>query len=551
MTNVSFVQEHGLRSSGKIFWVVVNRHQGTQNHMANHTAYKLLENVDVACALDQARQREVARHNHDASRYSKMLKHHIDVAVFLSAQGLAFRGHDETKCSSNRGNFLELLELLGNYSNDLRSFLDHDHVTYTSHEPQNELIECIYNEVRQEIQKRVENSKFIAVMMDDTSDSSNVEQSAVSVRLVHDGVVEEHLLGLIDASGDTSADRLTAILLETLDSYNVKPETSDAKVVGQSYDGAPSMSGELNGVQKQIQDHFPSAYYNHCVAHRRSLCASQTSMSIPKIANFLGTADKLVSFFRSSPKRSRNLGQNLPRPGDTRWLSRDTAVTAIDTHYEAIGNFLFAIANDTNEKPETRATARGLGIHIQQIEFLYFLKLYRKLFDYCSPIITVMQRPTIDPIQLRSMLNDFQRTLSRFDYHQVWEDSVLEDPEFPAVRARGGWRGLGQEIDGSQESWKMSLETVAKTVTAKFSEQLAWRFANLEKFKWMELVYPTKFESRKKATAAQQRALIGDVKKLYPFAVQNVSATEHNLDVLYNNEEIKILLTKLFPKEML
>ena len=89
------------------------------------------------------------------------------------------------------------------------------------------------------------------------------------------------------------------------------------------------------------------------------------------------------------------------------YLQLRTAVTSIDTHYEAIGNFLFAIANNTNEKPETRATARVLGIHIQQIEFLYFLKLYRKLFDYCAPIIAVMQRPTIDPIQLRSMLNDF------------------------------------------------------------------------------------------------------------------------------------------------
>ena len=102
-------------------------------------------------------------------------------------------------------------------------------------------------------------------MMDDTIDSSNIEESAVSVCLVHDGVVEEHLLVLIDASGDASADRLTAILLETLESYNVKPETGEAKVVG-----ATSMSGELNGVQKQIQDHFSSVYHNHCVAHRMS-----------------------------------------------------------------------------------------------------------------------------------------------------------------------------------------------------------------------------------------------------------------------------------------
>ena len=101
-----------------------------------------------------------------------------------------------------------------------------------------------------------------------------------------------------------------------------------------------------------------------------------------------------------------------------------------------------------------------------------------------------------------NMLNDFQRTLSRFDYNQVWEDALLGDPEFPAVRAGGGWRGIGQEIDSSRESWKISLETVAKTVTKKFSEQLTWKFANLEKFKWMDLIHPTKFESLKKATGA-------------------------------------------------
>ena len=89
-----------------------------------------------------------------------MLQDHIDVSVFLPTKRLAFRGHDEAKCTSNRVNILELLEQLKNYSKDLRSFLDHDHVAYTSHEPQNKLIECIYKEVLQELQKRVEKSKF-------------------------------------------------------------------------------------------------------------------------------------------------------------------------------------------------------------------------------------------------------------------------------------------------------------------------------------------------------------------------------------------------------
>eukprot|EP00795_Rhopilema_esculentum_P017414 gene17414-biopygen6349 len=122
------------------------------------------------------------------------MRHHVDISSFLAAQGLAFRGHDESRSSCNRGNFLELLELLACYSDDLRSFLDNDRITYTSHGPQNELIECLSEEVRGEIQRRIDASTFIAVMMDDSSDASNVEQTVVSVRLVYDGEVEEHML---------------------------------------------------------------------------------------------------------------------------------------------------------------------------------------------------------------------------------------------------------------------------------------------------------------------------------------------------------------------
>ena len=74
------------------------------------------------------------------------------------------------------------------------------------------------------------------------------------------------------------------------------------------------MSGELSGVQKQVQDQFPAAYYNHSVAHRMSLCASQTAKKIPRAAAFFDIVDKVIRFFRSSP-RSRLLGRSLPRRG--------------------------------------------------------------------------------------------------------------------------------------------------------------------------------------------------------------------------------------------
>eukprot|EP00794_Sanderia_malayensis_P004252 gene4252-4818_t len=289
MKRVSFVQPSGYVSSGRSLWSI-----------ATLWSSYLVTLILLLHLMKQGKEK--LKNNENASRYASMMKHHIDVAIFLSAQGLAFRGHDESDESSNRGNFLELMDMLADYSHELRVFLDHEKITYTSHDPQNQLIECIFEEVRSEVQNRIERSKFVSIMMDDTSDISNREQSAISIRLIYDGNIEEHLLGLVDSSSDQSAEGLTKVLLDTLVSYKIVPSTCKEKLIGQSYDGAPTMSGQLNGVQKRILDSFPFAYYNHCVAHRMSLCASHASKKIREVARFFGIVDQVVSFFRSSPK---------------------------------------------------------------------------------------------------------------------------------------------------------------------------------------------------------------------------------------------------------
>ena len=46
----------------------------------------------------------------DLRLYKMRLKYSLRCLQFLLHQGLAFRGHDESEQSSNRGNFLELLK---------------------------------------------------------------------------------------------------------------------------------------------------------------------------------------------------------------------------------------------------------------------------------------------------------------------------------------------------------------------------------------------------------------------------------------------------------
>ena len=92
----------------------------------------------------------------------------------------------------------------------------------------------------------------------------------------------------------------------------------------------------------------------------------------------------------------------------------------------------------STEKAKTQAMTRGLVLSIQNVSFLCLLKLYMKIFEHCAPIITMMQKPTLDAVQVRSMLDDFQRFLAALDFDQIWKETLKADPDFPIMRARAG-----------------------------------------------------------------------------------------------------------------
>ena len=48
-------------------------------------------------------------------------------------------------------------------------------------------------------------------------------------------------------------------------------EITKKQLVGFGSDGAPVMTGRLNGVAKQLQDKFPAIISVHCIAHRLAL----------------------------------------------------------------------------------------------------------------------------------------------------------------------------------------------------------------------------------------------------------------------------------------
>jgi len=118
------------------------------------------------------------------ARYETRLTSSLLIARFLISQGLAFRGHDESQSSLNRGNFLEMLEWFKNRNPEVKAAFDELcplNAQMTSHKIQKDLTESCAIEVSKVIKAEI-GDKLFTVLIDESRDISIAEQMAVIVR---------------------------------------------------------------------------------------------------------------------------------------------------------------------------------------------------------------------------------------------------------------------------------------------------------------------------------------------------------------------------------
>jgi hypothetical protein len=109
------------------------------------------------------------------------VKTSIDVVRWLAFQGCAFRGHDETPDSKNRGNFLEMIKILASYNEKVATVVlenAHKSAKYTSHRIQKEILQVMASKVRDKIREDIRDSKF-CIIVDEARDQSKREQMTI------------------------------------------------------------------------------------------------------------------------------------------------------------------------------------------------------------------------------------------------------------------------------------------------------------------------------------------------------------------------------------
>ncbi|XP_062180364.1 uncharacterized protein LOC133884813 [Phragmites australis] len=218
------------------------------------------------------------------AKYEICLTASLDCASYLLMQGHAFCGHDESSSSSNKGNFLD------------------KNVRMLAPPVQKDLAKSCAQDITKEIKKEIGDGYF-SILIDESRDISIKEQMTVIVRFVNKkGKVMERFLGLKHVT-ETTSDALKGALFELLSTHGL----DIARVRGQGYDGASSMRGEFNGLQKLIRDENPYAFYVHCFAHQLQLVVVSVVGSCTSIHEFFEYVNMIVITTSASCKRKNLL----------------------------------------------------------------------------------------------------------------------------------------------------------------------------------------------------------------------------------------------------
>lgn len=264
---------------------VVNAHCGKSYHInAQIKAKSFIKTIEqpntkITNALNRKKLENIRENR-------SILKHIIKAIIYLTKQGLALRGHDESANSRNRGNFLELLTLIGEYSPEVKAHIEKQAKTsYISPVSQNELIKVIGVDcIRAAIVEEINKARFFSIIADEAS-SSCQEYLSLTIRYVSaDNTIKEEFVNF-HRVGRCTGQLLGLQILERVDAIGLDIRNCR----GQGYDGAAAMSSDEVGVMSVIKERAPNAIYLHCASH----CLNLVITSACKITSIRKAIDRV------------------------------------------------------------------------------------------------------------------------------------------------------------------------------------------------------------------------------------------------------------------
>lgn len=397
--------KNGVRDLGHLH-EYAKKHSASKKHINNVIDLSALGTVNIAASLSRAYSEATKLHNQQVEKNRYVLSKIIDCIKFCGAFELALPGHDEKEDSINPGIFLGLVDFVSSIDSAVREHMGQSTVFKgTSKTVQNELLECMLDVCRDRIKEELAENKFIAVMADETTDTSENLQMVLVFRYEINGNVCERFWGFFNLEGQTATYISDCIIREVQGILKKNP----SKLIAQTYDGASVMRGSVGGVQAKIREVFPQAQYVHCYAHQLKLVMERAASQNSSARVFFCSLSAFPAFFSRSSQRMAMLqkvaGRRIPSSSATRWNFKSRAVNVIFENKDNIIECLLEL--EKTASAVTVREARGLRHYPEDEEFKFWLEFFNKVFPHVDILFNQLQSRQTDTVKVKNAVSHF------------------------------------------------------------------------------------------------------------------------------------------------
>ena len=410
------------------------KHANSRMHLLSlERMHNFKSATPIVVQLNDAAREMRARKDVERAENRHIVETIFDVVRHLAKQNSAFRGHDESTDSKNRGNFLEELEFLSKYHAPLRNWMDThpQNVTYFSHMSQNEMIGILSSLITEIICSEVHAAKYFSIECDEVT-SHNKAFMSIILRYVTNSTITERCIRLVQVSS-LKGKSLAQVIIEVLN--DLKLPLKD--LIGKGFDGASNMSGKDEGVQQHLTAAGAEfSIYFHCFAHRLNLVLEHSVQNVPTIKAIFETIGDIYRFMEGSPKRHNVYEDHLKEKNitsgklalhsfsDTRWSARSDNLEVVMNVYPA----LLSMFKELSEQNINVAT--GLLVRLRQFKFVAACLILKKCFSLSRYASEYLQNDDMDLTSGVAAIQDLRATMESFRSDEEFRTFLAEATSF-------------------------------------------------------------------------------------------------------------------------
>lgn len=480
-------------------------HGCNKNHAVAYSTWKQYEKrLQTASTIDYHHQQMMKK---EIEHLKQIFTRVVYGVKYLASQSLAFRGGSDRLFDENNGNFLQLIETFAKFdpvmSEHLRRFGSHESTRhFLSHRIQNELLGMLSSAITEQIISMIRTSIYFTIIVDCTPDLSRKEQMSIIIRFVHFTAddrrfkIYEKFLSFTEIT-DKTGKGIAKAILDQLSRHNLEIRN----VRGQGYDNGVNMKGKNIGVQKQILDQNPRAFFGPCACHSLNLVINDAASSSSEIAAFFAIVQELFVFFSESTNRWVILQKYardskaivLKNLSTTRWSSRVSALKCLHRYLPQIYDALVEIyETGTNNNNNVKQIANGLAEKLSNFKFICSVIIWYNLLNSVNIVSKLLQAKTIDILkcleQIDHLKNYFSNIRSNDHTIETFFESAISiacemnvDPTFEGARFRmrrrtaRGSEGIDEPIVDPKVRFKVEfvfyvLDAIMNSLEERFEQ---------------------------------------------------------------------------------